>query len=210
MAFAVFFGFVFFGIIYLYTKTRDTWNWKKIALWFGGSVAALVLIMVIAIFADFFKSIVPTISTTITSYDGITLGDKLSDVEFKKGKLKKQSETKPSDEDLYEVNSESGIYVDKANQLVAGIYISCSNYQSTKINGIGCGDSSESIRDKFKGDISELCEPEDTKDKGDPLRVYDVSKYGVRYILQKNAVVGMVLRSKDFWTEKKTKWIACK
>jgi len=210
MAFAVFFGFVFFGLIYLYTKTRDTWNWKKISLWFGGSVIALILTIVVAIYADSLKSIVPTISTTISSFDGITLGDKLSEVEFKKGKLKKHADTKPSDEDLYEVSSNSGIYVDIATKLVTGIYIDCSNYQSSKLNGIGCGDSSESIQNKFKGDISALCEPDDTKDKGDPLRVYDVPKYGVRYILQKNVVVGMVLRGKDFWTENKTKWVACK
>ena len=210
MAFAVFFGFVFLGLIYLYVKTRDTWNWKKIALWFGGILIALVLAMVVAIFADSFKKIVPTISTTISTYDGITLGDKLSDVEFKKGKLKKIQDRKPDEDDFYYADSVSGVYVNNTTKLVTGIIVDCSKYVSSKFNGIGCGDSSESIQVKFKGEFSELCQPEDTKVRGDPLRVYDVPKYGVRYVLQKNAVVTIILRSKDFWTENKTQWIACK
>ena len=209
MAFAVFFGFVFIGLIYLYIKTRDTWNWKKISLWIGGSFIVLIVGMVIAIFAESFKSIIPTISTTISTYDDISMGDKLSDVEFKKGKLTKPPTQKSTGDELYVVNEKTAIYVDRNTNLVTGLLVGCADYQSTKFNGIGCGDSGDLILKNFKGEVSILCEPEDQKNET-PARAYDVPKYGVRYLLQKNAVVGMRSFPKDFWTENKTKWIACK
>lgn len=210
MAFAVFFGFVFFGLIYLYTKTRDTWNWKKISLWFGGSVITLILVLVVVIYADSLKAIIPTVSSTVNSYDGITLGEKFTDVEFKKGKLTKLQDTKVASDDLYVLNDKTAIYVDKNTRLVTGLLVGCADYQSTKFNGIGCGDSGDLIQSKFKGDITILCEPEDQRDENGPARAYDIPKYGVRYILQKNEVTGMRAFPKDFWTENKTKWTACK
>jgi hypothetical protein len=210
MAFAVFFGFVFFGLIYLYVKTRDSWNWKKIALWFVGIFAALVAAFVITIFADTFKSIVPETFSKITSYDEITLGDKFNDVEFKKGKLKKIGDVEDSSDVLYVVSDKTALYVDKKTSLVTGLIVGCAEFQSTKFNGVGCGDTGDLIQSKFKGDITILCEPEGEKDKDSPARAYDVSKYGVRYILQKNKVTRMDAFPKEFWTENKTKWIACK
>lgn len=210
MAFTVFFGFVFFGLIYLYVKTRETWNWKKIVLWFAGIFIALVTAFAIAIFADSFKSIVPETFSKITSYDEMSLGDKFNDVEFKKGKLQKIGDIKDSSDDLYDVNDKTALYVDKKTRLVTGLMALCSDYQSTKFNGVGCGDTSELIQSKFKGDITILCKPENEKDADNPSRVYDVPKYGVRYELQKNKVVRMVAFTKEFWTENKTKWIACK
>ena len=210
MAFAVFFGFVFLGLIYLYVKTRDTWNWKKIVLWFAGIFTALVATFAVVIFADSFKSIVPETFSRITSYDEITLGDKFNDVEFKKGKLKKTGDLKDSSDDLYVVNDKTALYVDKKTRLVTGLIVGCAVYESTKFNGVGCGDTGDLIQTKFKGDITILCEPEEQKDTNNPARVYDVPKYGVRYMLQMNKVVRMVALSKEFWTENKTKWIACK
>ncbi len=210
MAFAVFFGFVFFGLIYLYVKTRETWNWKKIVLWFAGIFTAMVAAFTIAIFADSFKSIVPEKFSTISSNDDITLGDKLSEVEFRKGKLIKGVDSKDANDIIYKVNEGTSIYVDKATQTVSGIVATCADYKSIKFNGIGCGDSGDLIQSKFKGDITVLCpSTDDWRDK-DPVRVYDVSKYGVRYALQKNTVVFMFVFPKSFWTENKTKWIACK
>jgi hypothetical protein len=210
MAFAVFFGFVFFGLIYLYVKTRDTWNWKKIVLWFVGIFTALVAAFAIAIFADSFKSIVPEKFSMISSNDDITLGDKLSEVEFRKGKLIKGVDSKDANDIIYKVNEQTSIYVDKATQTVSGIVATCADYQSIKFNGIGCGDSGDLVQTKFKGDITVLCpSTDDWRDK-DPVRVYDVPKYGVRYALQKNTVVFMIVFPKSFWTENKTKWIACK
>ena len=210
MAFAVFFGFAFFGLIYLYVKTRDTWNWKRIILWFTGIFIAVVATFAVVIFADSFKSIVPETFSKITSFDEITLGDKFNDVEFKKGKLKKIGDSKDLSADLYVVNNKTALYVDKKTRLVTGLIVTCADYESIKFNGVGCGDTGDLIQSKFKGDITILCEPEEQKGENGPLRVYDVPKYGVRYMLQKNKVVRMVAFPKEFWTENKTKWIACK
>jgi hypothetical protein len=210
MAFAVFFGFAFLGLIYLYVKTRDTWNWKKIVLWLAGIFIAIVTAFAITIFADSFKSIVPETFRKITSYDEITLGDKFNDVEFKKGALKKIGDKKDSSDDLYIVNDKTALYVDKKTRLVTGLIVMCADYQYTKFNGIGCGDTGDLILSKFKGDVTILCEPEEQKYESGPLRVFDVPKYGVRYTLQRNEVMRMVVFPKEFWTENKTKWIACK
>jgi hypothetical protein len=69
---------------------------------------------------------------------------------------------------------------------------------------------SDFIQSKFKGEITILCEPEEQRDENAPLRVYDVPKYGVRYMLQMNKVVRMTAFTNEFWTENKTKWVACK
>ncbi len=209
MAFAVFFGFVFIGLIYLFVKTRDIWNWKKIVLWFIGILISVVAAFAVVMFVDSFKSFVPETFSRITSYDEITLGDKFNDVEFKKGKLKKIGDIKDSSDDLYVINDKTALYIDKKNRLVTGLIVGCADYQSTKFNGVGCGDTGDLIQSKFKGDITILCEPEDRKHENGPLRVYDVPKYGVRYMLQQNKVVRMTAFTDEFWTENKTKWISC-
>jgi hypothetical protein len=209
MAFAVFFGFAFLGLIYLYVKTRDTWNWKKIVLWIAGIFTAIVTAFAITIFADSFKSIVPETFSKITSYDEITLGDKFNDVEFKKGTLKKIGD-KDSSDDLYVANDKTALHVDKKSRLVTGLIAVCADYQYTKFNGIGCRDTGDLILSKFKGDVTILCEPGEQKYENGPFRAYDVPKYGVRYILQKNEVRQMFAFPKEFWTENRTKWIACK
>jgi len=210
MAFAVFFGFVFIGLVYLYTKTKDTWNWKKISLWFGGSVAALVIISLVAIFADSFKSLTPTISTTLTSYDDISLGEKFSDVEFKKGKLIKTSNSKVGDDSYYKINDKTSVFIDNASQTVSGILANCGDYQSVTFNGISCGSSGDLIQDKFKGEITVMCPSWEGMEDKDPIRGYDVPKYGVRYALQKNQVIGMFIFPKSFWADKKSAWTKCK
>lgn len=210
MAFAVFFGFVFIGLIYLYVKTRDIWNWKKIVLWFISIFIFLVAAFTVVMFADSFKSFVPETFSRITTYDEITLGDKFNDVEFKKGKLRKIENRNDSSDDLYVINDKTAVYVDKKTRLVTGLIVGCADYQSTKFNGVGCGDTGDLIQSKFKGDITILCEPEDSKLENGPLRVYDVPKYGVRYMLQQNKVVRMSAFTNEFWTENKTRWIACR
>lgn len=211
MIFAGFFASVFLGLIYLYIKTRDTWNWKKIVLWFIGSIVGLVAIIFAVIYGNTFRAVVPTVATVITSYDDISLGDKFSDVEFRKGKFKKEDSSKLATDYLYSLDNKTAIFVDKNSQKVTGVLIGCQYYWTASLNGVGCGDSGDSIQSKFKGEVKVLCSPPDSiTAKEDPVRAYDVPKYGVRYLLQKNQVVGMDIFPLEFWTNNQTKWVTCK
>ena len=86
----LFCGLVILGVIYLYTQTKDRWNWKKIVFSMIGILLILLGIFWLSLWLP--KQLTPNAGVDkpklITSSDGISLGDTLADVEFKKGKLK--------------------------------------------------------------------------------------------------------------------------
>lgn len=85
----VFLSAIFLGFVALFIATKDRWNWKKIALWqLGGLVALLAAGGVIA----YGYTLYDEMPRVPRDFQGIQLGQKLDDVEFKRGKPKKLSE----------------------------------------------------------------------------------------------------------------------
>ena len=213
MGFWIFAGIVVISLIYLYTKTYERWNWKKIVLWALGGISAPSVILIIYIFGkdllpnDYGSQIVNH-KGLIDSFKGVKIGDKFSDVEFKLGTLKKMS-LKEDDQDLYDYK-ELGIFVDKKTRLVGSIIMVCDGSDTDKYNGISCGTSGDEIIKKFGKDLNILCFIEkDGWQNPDKVRSYDVAKYGTRYILSKNVVQSISIREpKDFAGQSKT-WGPC-
>lgn len=85
----VFLSAIFLGFVALFIATKDRWNWKKIAFWqLGGLVALLAAGGVIAYGYTLYdeRPQVPS------EFQGIQLGQRLDDAEFKRGKAEKGSE----------------------------------------------------------------------------------------------------------------------
>lgn len=213
MGFWIFASVALFSTVFLYTKTKDQWNWKKIILWAFGMIAAAISAFFLLIFWDniFPKDISGTnYKGHLTSYNDIKIGSSISDVQFRHGTLK-QEKPYPNDKfDLYTLNDEMTIYVDKDGKVNA-IAIYCDNGNIDKFNGIGCGDPSEKLVKQFGADLKILCKAKD-KNGWSPVEVsrsYDVEKYGTRYILSKNKVQHIgILQNEDFVGDK-SKWGLC-
>lgn len=213
MGFFVFLGLVFIGLIVLYLKTRAVWNWKKIALWFFGGIFFLFFAIYIYSQSDsigaWFARQMP--AKEYKSLAGITIGDDLSDIEFKKGKLD-SIEFGDKDADIpYFVDEYASIYVDKKTKKVLSITLKC-GYSSSydfSTNGIRCGDSGEDLRDRYGKELQVLCTSGGWESVGDPARAFDVAKYGIRYILEKDKVRYINVMSKEEMASRKY-WEPCK
>lgn len=211
MAFAIFAGIVIFSLVFLYTKTADSWNWKKIILWFIGLVVVFVLIVVGFLFKDqFFGDPQKTGKYTgrIQSYKGVAIGSKLSDIEFKYGRLKNNKATDDSKIDFYVVEGAGfGVYANQGENTATSIVVLCGSSNYDTFNGIGCRGTGDEIEKKFGKDLKIQCSRREAgAAEADMPRAYDVQKYGTRYVLVKNKVqyVGFMPDSEfngDGWGE---------
>ena len=90
----LFLGLVFCGVVYLYTQTKDRWNWvkgKKIILYLIAASFALGLILWAGFFLNAQYEMRPRV---ITEFQGVKLGEKLQDVTFKLGPLEIMKEAR--------------------------------------------------------------------------------------------------------------------
>ena len=194
MAFAIFAGIVFFSIVFLYTKTADRWNWKKIVLWSFALLITLIALVALVLFKDhLFGDPQKTGKYTgrIQSYKGVSIGTKLSDIEFKYGAMKNNKAVNGSKVDFYISEGNGfGVYANQGENIATSIVVLCGSSNYDTFNGIGCRDSGEAIEKRFGSDLKTQCNVSgkgETPDADLP-RAYDVQKYGTRYVLVKNKV----------------------
>lgn len=214
----IFYGLVFLGVIYLYIQTKDRWNWKKIVIWIIGLFVGIIVLIVVAVFAeDFFKKLTfsrfddSSKPKIITGMNGIELGAKLSDVIFKTGAIKDKKQ-----EDVYQFASDENMRfaIDKESKTVRSIQHICSsndltypNSYSPKINGIKCGDSELDIFINYgKEKINVLC----NKGGSGNFRSYEAVDFGVSYFLITNKVHFITVQYPDDLKQSKSdKWHKC-
>ena len=247
MGFGIFCGLVFCGLIYLYTQTKDRWNWgklKKIILWI---VLIPIILGLIWGGVNYLIEKNENRPKILTEFKNVKLGEDFSDVVFRLGKptrreaklvewsLKKLNETKITDpqyvtvlkeynkteEELDKVNKSSStdgdydfgenLSVEFKNHKVNFIYFLCPEFNYEKLNGIGCGDTSENIKEKFGSDnIRVLCGLKPDEDTKGMFRAYDVIKYGTRYYLSTNSVLAVGLTdSKSLESKFGINWGKC-
>lgn len=198
MAIAIFAGITLFSIIFLYTKTADRWNWKKIVIWAGGiSLVPVVGFFLLAYSDQLFKDFPLNHKGLLTSFNGVAIGSDYADVEFKYGKLKRMPDEKEDTTYFYEHPVGFGFYVNKSDNKIAGILIDCNSSIKDEFNGIACGDPSEKLQKKFGNNLNIKCEPKPKNEKdmiGDISRSYSVDKFGTRYVLAKNQVILIAIK----------------
>lgn len=188
----IFLGCVFIGIVYLFIKTKDTWRWKRFFIW--SLIIPIALFTVVCIcdaVSDYFRD-KPAV---ISSIDGISVGDKLSDTLFKNGSLSKIVTKDPSDKE--ESYMDESTYVASLNGKVIRIGHACNNNTTdyTDLNSIRCNNDSDDIINKFgQENVRILCtRNKNNVEKALNMRAYDVPKFNTRYILVSNSVVQFLI-----------------
>lgn len=227
MGIGIFLGLCFCGFIYLYTQTKDRWNWSKLRKILSYVVITPIVLGLVFWGGLFLYSKYEERPKIITSYKGVKLGDSLNDVKFKVGKFEKFGEwavnsetlelnklTKNTKEyqmkfkevhDLISQNEEDKLknkgyeeYIDPTISLKIELfnnkvnyinYLCSDNDYSSSVNNISCKSSGDEILEKFSDEVRILC----SSDKDDLRRLYDTIKYGIRYILRKNEVIGFFI-----------------
>lgn len=221
----IFLGLVFVGTIYLYTQTKSSWNWKKIWKRIGVGLVLVVLVpVVVALIYWAFSSFTDYLSNRpkeIKTLHGLSLGEKLSDVQFKIP-LTLDSNAKWDDIDVYDVDSQQirSLGFSKKDGRLTFMSQSCFSLKDDRspsfevINGIKCGDTADDILKKYgKSSIRILCEakPDEFTIKFKlRMRVYDSVEHGIRHQLMNNEVTSILITSPEElkgWTRKT--WYPC-
>ena len=132
----------------------------------------------------------------IKSLYGITLGETLSDVTFKKGpfvKRPRDSSLKQHDDEEHYSQVATRLNIMIRNGIVTHVWYVCdSKSDFTKVNNVTCGDSGESIESKFGNMTRVLCAKAPAAGAV-PLRVYDIPRFGTRYGLTENRVGAFIV-----------------
>lgn len=210
---SIFLSSLLLGLIYLYIKTKEDWDWKKIFIVIASIIGILVVVILIAVYWDkvFTKSsdfdARKDYSGVIRSYQGVAIGEKLSDIQFKFGKLEEiQSTKKDDDNSIYWVEEKFLVFISNKSNKVDFIVALCEKGVAEKFNGIGCNDAGERLEKTFGNNLKIQCNV-----AGDSAnrytRVYDVPKYATRYYLEKNKVESILIYGDEY---KSTNWGECK
>ena len=206
IAFSIFAGIVIFSIVFLYVKTADRWNWKKIVIWAAGLLLIPVIIFLVILAKDaLFDGDPSPIKHTgkLTSFQGVAIGDKFSELEFKYGRLSKDGF------DHYMINKHFGVYVDDESKKVSSILVFCDEGITDLFNGIACGDTTEKLVKKYGSDLKIRCHVENKNPKDNMVvRSYYVPKLATSYILEKNQVVLVHIKEVDLAKPSKN-WEKC-
>lgn len=190
----IFWGCVFISLVFLFIKTKQSWNWKKITLWTAAILIGVPMLSFAYIsIADYFSNR----PKLITQLDGISLNDRLRDVVFKKGEFQPSPDL--NDKRLL-FNSDQSIRLEIEDNTVVGIAHFCKeSFDMTRVNGIYCGATGDQIIENFGKKVRHLCAPanDDVGKFANLLRAYDVPQYGVRYLLLQNEVIAILIATEE-------------
>lgn len=201
----IFSGLVVLGMIYLYTQTKDRWDWSRLMKYLLTGISILIALPVAIILGYFgydeIKDRVSSRPSLVSGIDGINLGDKISDIAFKY-KLKEYYARPGNDGQQFLIEDTNlSIYrLEKANT-VSVILISCEMTEVKKFNSTFCNKSSEDILKKYgEKNVKVYCD-EDSKSQKNydeaPSRVYDVRQYGLSFGLKLNKVEWVIIDKPD-------------
>ena len=141
----------------------------------------------------------------------IKLDDKLSDVLFKNEGFTIAQEPENEYGVLYSnQNGKKHFYA--KNGLITRIALSCGKEDTlTEYGKIKCNQSSEEILEKYKNEVKINCRLKDDEMKT-KNRIYDAEKYGIRFGLEYNKVIGFLITkpNKLFSEKNKEEWSECK
>ena len=161
-------------------------------------LVALFLLAIFSIGGFFLYEYYQGLPRVITEFQGVKLGESLSDATLKLGEPGKDSIGSPNQEgDTFFFRSNE-VSVTLRNKKVESVTYTCKLKVSddTSLNGIRCGDNGDKILGRFDRDVRVLCL---ITDKQEELRrVYDAVKYGTGYFLTQNVIVAMEIASPEW------------
>jgi hypothetical protein len=177
----IFLSSLFLGSVALFIATKDRWNWKKLALWPVGILAALCV-------AFYAYSLIEDRPKAEQAFWDIPLNASKSDVKFIKG----EASEKEDDVWRYITRDQSGnwstayyVHFEEDTVWCIAFYANEFSRWAANIQGINIGDKIDVVRRKFG-------EPSHVSVSDDGLkRLYTYSLYNIVFELEKNEVVGL-------------------
>ena len=142
-----------------------------------------------SVISDYIQNL-PKVETTL---NGITLNEKASDVLFKnKGFIEiKDPHWNSIDRVVYknvDLNSEGTTIIVDKNQVKRILYQCRSSNGAIDLDNKHCAENGEKILEKYKDEVDIICLKEDYS-----IRLFNIKKYNVRYYLQYNKVIGILI-----------------
>ena len=156
---------------------------------------------------DYFEN-KPKIATELI---GIRIGEKLSDVLFKNEGFTVSRESDNDKSVFYQNETGTKQFVSE-NGVITRIASTCDKEDTTtEYAQIKCNANGEEILKKYQQEIKIICrhKDDDLKTKN---RLYDLEKYGIRFALEYNKVIGFLIAepNKLFTEKNKDSWSECK
>jgi hypothetical protein len=225
----IFLGCLFLGFIYLYINTRDRWNWLKIIKGVAILTFALITtIYLINVATNYFdkKESAPAakISSPFTSLEGVNLGEKATDVQFRiPSSIDKTQKVQDEITYVFDSSPNNRYVVDKGTKKVIAIQSTCDEkaknnpmLYSFTVNGIRCGSTGSSVLFAFNElasmpvRISCLYAQESEDSLVPSLRAYDISQVGLRFVLSNDSVISAIVSYPESIESKQGKyWRPC-
>ncbi len=147
----------------------------------------------------------------VSELSGIRIGEKLSDVLFKNEGFKVSAGSEKAKSVIYE-NETGRKQFESENGVVTRIILGCEKEDTTtEYAKIKCNANGDEILEKFQKDVKIICRQIDDELKT-KNRLYDIEKYGIRFALEYNKVIGfLVAEPNKLFTEKNNdSWGECK
>ena len=151
-------------------------------------LVALFLLAVFSVSGFLLYEYYQGLPKVITEFQGVKLGESLSDATFKLGEPGKYGIGSPNQEGESFFFRSNEVSVTLRNKKVESVTYTCKLKEpdDTSLNGIRCGDNGDKILGRFDRDVRVLCR---ITDKQEGLRrVYDAVKYGTGYFLTQNVI----------------------
>lgn len=144
----IFLSTVVASSVALFIATKDRWNWKRIALWSGGVPLALAALFMAGIFVYETYSNRPRPQFELW---GIRLGMSKSDVVFLKGAANSKPNPSNPDKEALTYSERQNLYrvFFSTHGIVEAVVCIPDSRFSESIQGVGLGDSLESVLEKF-------------------------------------------------------------
>lgn len=176
----IFYGLVFLGLIWLYSVTRDRWNWKRIAKWAVGVFVLPLIGLGLWLGVSNYLESRPQVATV---FWGLSPGITKDELFFRKGKPDEESEgfvayRKTGDKVAYLVTMKN-----EKVRAVRAIVVEGGEYNLPSIQGISSHSTQADVERKFglPDHVSE------SKDK--TRRMLSYLKFGLVFSFEKGVVV---------------------
>lgn len=215
----IFLGLVFCGLVFLYSRNKLDFNFRKTMKWVFIIVLVPVVPIVIYLVWEFAHYQYLNRNIVMKEFMNISIDDTLTNTKFRVGELtldknvtefREYDKKYPTDGYYYLPDKRTSVSIRQGK--VETIEYDCPNSGTDLVfvNTIQCGNTGEQVLEKFGTKLVIKCLTDDTVtfDK-DLVRAYDVAKYNTRYLLYQNHVIGFVISGNDLFTSDRY-WKKCK
>jgi hypothetical protein len=186
----IFLGAVYLGTVYLYSQTRDRWDWSRVTRRGAVLLAIAAVAAAVAFGAQLGYDAWRSQPRVVDSVEGIRIGEPWADVVLRYGKFKSVpiKSVKKYPDQLQFAHETLPVSVFVHAGAVHYVVFSCqSSRHKLTLNGVSCGDDERKLTSTFGKRLRVMC----SKAGDSNLAVYDVTDFGTRYVVGEKGVVAI-------------------